>query len=220
MEKHILYSVLESLTAGSTATINFNEPFAALSGDYTIVASKVGRGRGGSRVIEIAPVSNPDDSFAALEIDGKQRALGTGTSEYISTMIIDGKTFGLEDPMEANRSTTRTKRPSGETVAMPRTKRDNATTSRSSASMAQSQRVANVMGGILRDNPATNFKIIAKDRTSAMNGEWRVDSFNYADNSLSMKLVSIDNVTQMFEFDSNTHGADIRDIQVIGIENG
>lgn len=219
MDKHILHSVLESLTAGMIATINFNEPFAALSGNYTIVASKVGRGRGGSRVIEIAPVSNPEDSFAALEVDGKQRALGTGTSEYISTMIIDGKTFGLEDPMEANRSTTRTKRPSGETVTVTRTKRENATTTRSSASTAQSQRVANVMGGILNENPATNFKIIAKDRTSAMNGEWRVDSFSYGDNALSMKLINIDDAARMFEFDSNMHGADIRDIQVIGIEN-
>jgi hypothetical protein len=219
MDKHILYSVLESLTAGMTATINFNEPFAALSGDYTIVASKVGRGRGGSRVIEIAPVTNPDDSFAALEIDGKQRALGTGTSEYISTMIVDGKTFGLEDPMETNRSTTRTKRPSGETVSVPRTKRERTASSNASASTAQSQRVANVMGGILAENPATNFKIIAKDRTSTMNGEWRVDSFNYADNALSMRLINIDDATQIFEFDSNTHGAEIRDIQVIGIEN-
>ena len=217
MDKHILYTVLESLTAGMSATINFHEPFVALSGDYTIVASKVGRGRGGSRVIEIAPVSNPTDSFAALEIDGREKALGTGTSEYINTIIVDGKTYGMEDALETRRTPTRAKRPSGETVVVPRSKTER--TPRTAASTAQSERVANVMGEILTENPATNFKIIAKDRNSTMNGEWRVDSFNYADNALSMKLISIDDATQMFEFDSNMHGADIRDIQVIGIEN-
>jgi hypothetical protein len=217
MDKHILYSVLESLTAGMTATINFHEPFVALSGDYTIVASKVGRGRGGSRVIEIAPVSNPTDSFAALEIDGKEKALGTGTSEYINTIIVDGKTYGMEDAMESRRTPTRAKRPTGETVVVPRSRMER--TPRTAASTAQSERVASVIGNILNDNPATNFKIISKDRNSAMNGEWRVESFTYADSSLMMRLVHLDDATRTFDFDSNTHGSEIRDVQVVGIEN-
>jgi len=224
MDKHILHSVLETLSAGMTATINFNEPFTDLSGDYTILASKVGRGRGGSRVIEIAPVSNPDDAFGALEIDGVEKALGTGTSQYIATMIIDGKTFGMEDPIEASRKTgVRRPRNAGTDgqSAAPVTARQREASKRArvSSDIAQGQRVAKALGDILTENAATNFKLVAKDRTSPMNGEWKVVSFEYTDSNLMMHLVDLDNPGRTFEFDSIVHGVDVRDVQVIGIES-
>jgi len=224
MDKHILHSVLETLSAGMTATINFNEPFTDLSGDYTILASKVGRGRGGSRVIEIAPVSNPDDAFGALEIDGVEKALGTGTSQYIATMIVDGKTFGMEDPIEASRKTgVRRPRNAGTDgqSAAPVTARQREASKRArvSSDIAQGQRVAKALGDILTENAATNFKLVAKDRTSPMNGEWKVVSFEYTDSNLMMHLVDLDNPGRTFEFDSIVHGVDVRDVQVIGIES-
>lgn len=223
MDKHILHSVLETLTAGNTVTINFNEPFADLTGDYNIVSSKVGRGRGGSRVIEIAPVGNPEDSFGALEIDGKEKALGTGTSEYINTIVFDGKTFGLEDPIETTRKTG-VRRPrnvagtDGQTAA-PVTGRQREATKRArvSSDVAQSQRVAKALGDILTENPVTNFKLISSNRTSELNGEWKVASFEYADMTLKMQLVDIDNADRTFAFDSTVHGVEVRDAQVIGI---
>ena len=222
MDKHILHSVLETLTAGSNITINFNEPFTELSGDYMVVASKVGRGRGGSRVIEIAPVGNPNDAFGALEIDGKEKALGTGTSEYISTIVFDGKTHGLEDPMEASRKPV-ARRPRNASVdgasPAPVTARQREAGKRAkvSSDISQSQRVAKALGDILTENPATNFRLVSSNRTSPLNGEWKVVAFQYADNSLQMHLVDIDNADRKFEFDSIVHGVEIRDAQVIEV---
>lgn len=225
MDKHILHSVLETLTAGNNITINFNEPFEELSGDYMIMASKVGRGRGGSRVIEIAPVGNPDDAFGALEIDGKEKALGTGTSEYINTIVFDGKTFGMEDPVETSRKAG-VRRPrnagtDGQTAA-PVTARQRAASKRArvNSDVAQGQRVAKALGDILTENPATNFKLVSSNRTSELNGEWKVASFVYADNALQMHLVDIDNPDRVFEFDSIVHGVEVRDAQVIEVSAG
>jgi len=225
MDKHILHSVLETLTAGMTATINFNEPFSDLSGDYTIITSKVGRGRGGSRVMEIAPVGNLEDAFGALEIDGKEKALGTGTSEYIATMVIDGKTFGMEDPIETSRKSgvRRPRNPDGLDGATPAPvtarQREAGKRARVSSDIAQAQRVAKALGEILTENPVTNFKLVAKDRNSPMNGEWKVASFEYGNSNIAMHLVDLDNPERKFEFDSTVHGVDVRDVQVIGIES-
>jgi hypothetical protein len=222
MDKHILHSVLETLTAGNNVTINFIEPFADLSGDYMVMASKVGRGRGGSRVIEIAPVGSPDDAFGALEIDGKEKALGTGTSEYISTIVFDGKTFGLEDPIEASRKPV-ARRPrnagtDGQTAApVTARQREAGKRARVSSDVAQSQRVAKALGDILTENPETNFKLVSSNRNSALNGEWKVASFEYADMALKMQLVDIDNSERTFDFDSTVHGVEIRDAQVIEV---
>lgn len=224
MDKHILHSVLETLTAGMTATINFNEPFTDLTGDYTVLASKTGRGRGGSRVIEIAPVGKPDDAFGALEIDGKEKALGTGTSEYIASMVVDGKTYGLEDPIEASRKTG-VRRPrnagtDGQTAApVTGRQREAGKRARVKSDVAQGGRVAKALGDILTENPTTNLKLIASNRTSELNGEWKVASFEYADMTLKMQLVDIDNPDRTFEFDSTMHGVEVRDAQIIGIEN-
>lgn len=225
MDKHILHSVLETLTAGNNVTINFNEPFADLTGDYLIVESKVGRGRGGSRVIEIAPVGSPDDSFGALEINGKEKALGTGTSEYIATMVIDGKTFGMEDPIETSRKSG-VRRPrnagtDGQTAApVTARQREAGKRARVNSDIAQGQRVAKALGDILTENPTTNFKLVAKERTSPMNGEWKVASFTYADSNLMMHLVDLDNPERTFEFDSIVHGVDVRDVQMIEVSAG
>lgn len=222
MDKHILHSVLETLTINSTVTINFNEPFADLSGDYMIMASKVGRGRGGSRVIEIAPVGNPDDAFGALEIDGKEKALGTGTSEYINTIVIDGKTFGMEDPIETSRKAgVRRPRNTGTDAQSPAPvtarQREAGKRTRVSSDVAQGQRVAEALGEILTENPATNFKLVSSNRSSALNGEWKVASFEYGDMALKMQLVDIDNPERTFEFDSTIHGVEVRDAQVIEV---
>jgi hypothetical protein len=220
MDKHILHSVLESVTAGSNITINFHEPFAELSGDYTVLVSKTGRGRGGSRVLEVASVASPEDTFGALEIDGKEKLLGTGTSEVIATLVIDGKTFGLEDPIEtARKPNVRRARTAGETDYSTSKQRETTKRARVSSNVAQGARVANAMGQILTDNPVTTFRIVGKDRNAAFNGQWKVESFNYVTDCLTMNLVGLEDSSQTFAFDSSVHGADVRDVQVIGIED-
>lgn len=218
MDKQILHSVLETLTAGNNVTINFNEPFTNLSGDYTVVTSKTGRGRGGSRVIEIAPIGNPTASFGALAIEGKEKALGTGTSEYINTIVSNGETFGLEEPSKALHKPA-VRSPAGDKQTVIARKCERVKQTRVNNNVAQGQRVAKALGDVLVENACTSFRLIANSRSSSLNGEWRVASFEYADSVLTMQLVDIDNAEHTLAFDSTVHGAEIRDAQVIGVEN-
>lgn len=203
MDKHILHSVLETIAIGSPITVNFNEPFTQLSGDYTVVSSKTGRGRGGSRVMEISSTANPTNILGTLEINGHPRMLGTGTSEHIASVIVDGKTYGLEEVSEVKATKSRS--------AQPETKSER----QARASSSQASRVAQVLGNILNESPETNFKFVANSKSSELNGEWTVSEFTYEGDKLQMKLMALDDPSHTFDFDSTIHGAEIRDAQVI-----
>lgn len=203
IDKHILHSVLETIAIGSPITVNFNEPFTQLSGDYTVVSSKTGRGRGGSRVMEISSTANPTNILGTLEINGRPRMLGTGTSEHIASVIVDGKTYGLEEVSEVKATKSRS--------AQPETKSER----QARASSSQASRVAQVLGNILNESPETNFKFVANSKSSELNGEWTVSEFTYEGDKLQMKLMALDDPSHTFDFDSTIHGAEIRDAQVI-----
>lgn len=217
MDKHILHSVLESLTVGQSLTINFTERFADLTGDYTVLVSKTGRGRGGSRVIEIASVANPSETFGALNVDGKDKLLGTGTSEFISTIVIGDKTYGLEDPIETARKTpnVRAGRPSSEGgTATKRVIKQRAVLN---SSTAQASRVAKALSEVLTTNPVTTFNLVATTKTAPFHGEWTVSSYTYEEDVLKMSLVGLNDPDRKFEFDSSLHGTGIKDAQVVSV---
>ena len=172
MDKHILHSVLESLTVGQALTINFTEQFADLTGDYTVLVSKVGRGRGGSRVIEIASVANPSETFGALNVDGKDKLLGTGTSEFIGTIVIGDKTYGLEDPIETARKTPNVKAGRSTSEGGTATKRVVKQRAVLKSSTAQASRVAKALSEVLATNPVTTFNLVATTKTAPFHGEW------------------------------------------------
>ncbi len=232
MDKHILHSVLETVSVGSPITLNFVAPFENLSGDYTVLVSKVGRGRGGSRVISVASATNPSDKIDALDVKGTPKLLGTGVSEYISTVVYGGKTYGMEDPIETARNRPAIRRGNDgkivspdataastmpETAPVPHTKRDRAQRAQKSSNTSQAHRVAQALGNILTETPTTNFRLVAKQKSSPINGEWSVSEFNYADNILRMSLVSLSNPETTFAFDSSVHGVEVKDAQVIDI---
>lgn len=219
MDKRILHSVLESLTAGQAVTINFTEQFSDLTGDYTVLVSKVGRGRGGSRVIEVASVANPTETFGALNVDGKDKLLGTGTSEFISTMVIGDKTYGLEDPIETARKTpnVRTGRASAEGGQV--TKRQVKQRAVLKSDSAQSSRVAKALSEVLAANPVTSFNLVASTKTAPFHGEWTVSSYIYEEGVLKMSLVGLNDPERMFDFDSSQHGTGIKDVQVISVSD-
>lgn len=217
MDKHILHSVLESLTVGQALTINFTEQFADLTGDYTVLVSKVGRGRGGSRVIEIASVANPSETFGALNVDGKDKLLGTGTSEFIGTIVIGDKTYGLEDPIETARKTPNVKAGRSTSEGGAATKRVVKQRAVLKSSTAQASRVAKALSEVLATNPVTTFNLVATTKTAPFHGEWTVSSYTYEEDVLKMSLVGLNDPDRKFEFDSNLHGTGIKDAQVISV---
>ena len=217
MDKHILHSVLESLTVGQALTINFTEPFADLTGDYTVLVSKVGRGRGGSRVIEIASVANPSETFGALNVDGKDKLLGTGTSEFIGTIVIGDKTYGLEDPIETARKTPNVKAGRSTSEGGTATKRVVKQRAVLKSSTAQASRVAKALSEVLATNPVTTFNLVATTKTAPFHGEWTVSSYTYEEDVLKMSLVGLNDPDRKFEFDSSLHGTGIKDAQVVSV---
>lgn len=217
MDKHILHSVLESLTVGQALTINFTEQFADLTGDYTVLVSKVGRGRGGSRVIEIASVVNPSETFGALNVDGKDKLLGTGTSEFIGTIVIGDKTYGLEDPIETARKTPNVKAGRSTSEGGTATKRVVKQRAVLKSSTAQASRVAKALSEVLATNPVTTFNLVATTKTAPFHGEWTVSSYTYEEDVLKMSLVGLNDPDRKFEFDSSLHGTGIKDAQVVSV---
>ena len=217
MDKHILHSVLESLTVGQALTINFTEQFADLTGDYTVLVSKVGRGRGGSRVIEIASVTNPSETFGALNVDGKDKLLGTGTSEFIGTIVIGDKTYGLEDPIETARKTPNVKAGRSTSEGGTATKRVVKQRAVLKSSTAQASRVAKALSEVLATNPVTTFNLVATTKTAPFHGEWTVSSYTYEEDVLKMSLVGLNDPDRKFEFDSSLHGTGIKDAQVVSV---
>jgi hypothetical protein len=217
MDKHILHSVLESLTVGQALTINFTEQFADLTGDYTVLVSKVGRGRGGSRVIEIASVANPSETFGALNVDGKDKLLGTGTSEFIGTIVIGDKTYGLEDPIETARKTPNVKAGRSTSEGGAATKRVVKQRAVLKSSTAQASRVAKALSEVLATNPVTTFNLVATTKTAPFHGEWTVSSYTYEEDVLKMSLVGLNDPDRKFEFDSSLHGTGIKDAQVVSV---
>jgi hypothetical protein len=217
MDKHILHSVLESLTIGQALTINFTEQFTDLTGDYTVLVSKTGRGRGGSRVIEIASVTNPSETFGALNVDGKDKLLGTGTSEFIGTIVIGDKTYGLEDPIETARKTPNVKAGRVSSEGRPATKREVKQRGVLKSSTAQAGRVAKALSEVLTANPVTTFNLVATVKTAPYHGEWSVSSYAYEEGVLKMSLVGLNDPDRKFDFDSSLHGTGIKDAQVVSV---
>jgi len=212
MDKHILHSVLETLTVGQIVNLGFNEPFSSLTGDYKVLVSKVGRGRNGSRVIEIAPISNPMNILSAIEVNGRTKLLGSATSELINSITVNGKVHDAE-PAEESVQPRRRGRPAGKTAKNLEEKQCAKT-----SKQVQCERVAKVLSDILTENPQTNFKFVAMDPVSPINGEWKVENWTFNEGVLKMNLTNMDNPEIKQEFDSEIHGIEVKDAQIIGVE--
>ena len=206
MDKLILHSVLETVVTGQTININFNEPFTELTGDYLVLQSKTGRGRGGSRILEVQSVADSSRVISTLQVDGKDKALGTGTSEFIVTLTVDGKVHGLEAPADATRAVK------ARTVA---TKRETKVVEKTNQKSLISQKVATALGTVLAENPKTVFKLTGRGPGSSITGEWQVQSFTHEDNVLRMECVDTQNSERTLSFDSSVDGENLKDAEVV-----
>jgi hypothetical protein len=232
MDKRVLFSVLETVTVGSTVGLSFGAPFTELTGDYTVVVSKTGRGRGGSRVLEVHPVSNPDDVFGALVIDGKEKALGTATSDVILAITFDGVTHGdATQPetvaeVDTGDDAPVTKHSEVAVAATPRvTKRQSRAAAKESTLSALSLAVTKALGDVLLQNPNSNFKLVGRGTNSPITGEWKVTSFTKDTGILRMECVELaperrdENGNAVpprtLSFDSSVDGHNLKDAEVL-----
>ena len=217
MDKNILHSVLETVTAGQTININFTDPFAELTGDYLVLQSKTGRGRGGSRILEIQSVTDSSRVISSLQIDGKDKTLGTGTSEFITTLTIDGKVHGLEDPAETSRKVRAVTRSDEQSAASvkPRTMKRQPSQGSASTAILIGHKVATALGTVLAENPKTVFKLTGRNAGSHITGEWQVKTFTHENNILQMECVDTQNVERTLSFDSSVDGANLKDAEVV-----
>ena len=85
MNKQTLRTVIEGLVSGQTIHINFLGSKAHLTRDYTVVKTKTGKGKGGSKLVEL--------------VDSAKNCITTGTpeSDLILNITVKGETFGFEN---------------------------------------------------------------------------------------------------------------------------
>ena len=202
MDKQILHSLLESTSIGSSINISFIEPFNTLSGEYTVVTSKAGRGRGGSRIIELRSIADGNKTLSTLNINGQEKLLGTSVSEYICGVVIGDSTYGTD-----------------EAPSMPKekivTNNKQIKVKAEKPNVIAARKVANILGNILKDKPGVAFKIVGQRNLPEATGEWFVSKFSFEDQKLTMELVGYENKELKFSFNSETHGHLIRDVSII-----
>jgi hypothetical protein len=205
MDKQILHSIFETATAGQQINISFIDPFNDLNGDYILTASKSGRGRGGSRVIELKSASDSSITLTSLNINGQQKLLGTSVSEYISGVIIGNNIYGTEEKFKMSKE--KKEKPIRKNSAIKEEK----------PAVIAARKVAYILGNILKNNPSVAFKIIGQRNLSQATGEWNVSKFLFEDQKLTMELVGYEKKELKFSFDSETHGHLIKDVSIINI---
>ena len=204
MDKQILHSLLEATSIGSSINISFIEPFNTLNGDYTVIVSKSGRGRGGSRIIELRSIADAERVFSTLNINGQEKLLGTSVSEYILGVIVGNNTYGTD-----------------EATSMPKEKdtvnKKQIKIKAEKPNVIAARKVANILGNILKNKPGVAFKIIGQRNLPEATGEWFVSKFSFEDQKLTMELVGYENKELKFSFNSDTHGHLIRDVSIIEV---
>lgn len=227
MDKAILHSVLETTAIeGTEVSIKFTQGFDQYSGRYRIDVNKVGRGRGGSRVIE---ATNLETGATLVSLPGTrnsgntgERLLGTAVSEYIESITVGDAVYDEGNkPQNPSRrraapaadSTPATDAtPATEPVKRTRTPRGpKSTTTKGNPG----KRVASILGPMCQENPGIRLRLVTK--TGDFTGEWRVESYVYENDKLVMELRGLNN-DNTFTFDTDLHGAQLTDADLIEVE--
>lgn len=242
MDKAILHSVLESSAlVGTEVDIKFTSGFDQYSGHYRIDVNKMGRGRGGSRVIEATNLT----TGAVLQVlpgtrnssNTGERLLGTAVSEYIESFTVGGITYdegktesatGTRRRKNARPETTTTATDTVPTQATPpapkqpkqpkqkrETKRQATTSARASRTIEIGKKVASILGPLCQENPGLKLKLATK--TGDFTGEWSVAEFTFEPERLQMTLHGL-NTRNVFKFDTAVHAEQLTDASMIEVD--
>lgn len=241
MDKYILHSLLQDKVAkGSIVNIKFCEPFASYSGKYLVNESKTGRGRGGSRVIELQAVDS-GLRLTTFYVDGKDKLIGTAVSEYFDSIEIDSVTYaditghdnkrtasGQADDTKAGQKATRgsTIRSLATELAPVRALVGKSATSPGKRTIAANrarrglatpaEKLADSLKDPLATGSATVIRLQAFSANSHMNGDWVVNEYRFTDNEkLIMELTDIDNPTRTFTFNAAAHAQQVREVDIV-----
>lgn len=214
MNKQTFHSVLETVSVGDIIGVKFFEPYAYLSGDnYRVTVSKVGRGRGGSRVIEVVNARDGSNSISGLDVDGVYKSLGTAVSELVSSITVAGvvhETSPGDEPRSANSPAKRGRPPKFGTTA--KAAKDANDRSRADAK----DKVVQALSATLASDPKACFKFIGKTASSELNGEWATVAHQMSDDGrLLIEFIGREDSERKLSFDSAVHGPDIKDILLI-----
>lgn len=82
MDKSVLKSTIKALTAGQEINITFIGAKSHLTGDWSVVKTKTGKGKGGSKLMEL------------VNADKETLTTGTPESQYILNMTVNGEMIG------------------------------------------------------------------------------------------------------------------------------
>ena len=88
MDKTVLKTAINSLTTGQTINLTFLGPKSHLTGDWTVLKVKTGKGKGGSRLMEL------------VNSDKTTLTTGTPESQFILNMTVDGNLIGYSSESE------------------------------------------------------------------------------------------------------------------------
>lgn len=204
MQKDILKSILDPeskqycVKDGTAITLEFHTPFNVLDGDYTVTETKAGRGRGGSRLLKIAAVADPQMVIDTLQVDGEPKALGTPTSEYFKCVVVDGVRYegeNIQTPAPSN-----LKRPASGFYQRS-DQREKAEARVANAAVSKSQIATNALQKILSENPNAHILLGTHNKIHPLNGEWCVENSVVEGNAMVLSLRGLNNTNLVAEFD-------------------
>lgn len=91
MEKTLLRSIIVGLNPDQNIRVVFRGSLSHLTGDYTVVETRRGRGKGGSRLADLRSVGDPTSEFVTI---------GTPRNDDVLNITVDGTTLGYTSETE------------------------------------------------------------------------------------------------------------------------
>lgn len=85
MDKKVLKNVISGLVQGQEVTVNFRNSLSSQSGSFTVMNVKKGKGKGGSLIAELRPLSGGDTVV-----------VGTPQSDDVLNVLVNGSLHGFE----------------------------------------------------------------------------------------------------------------------------
>jgi hypothetical protein len=102
MDKKLVQDLFRNkIRVGDVVEIVAISPLDSLTGTFTLLSTKVGRGKGGgAQVIELKN-NTTNEILKTISCPDKVREIGTGISDYLLKITHSGNVYGADTPEEA-----------------------------------------------------------------------------------------------------------------------